>query len=134
MTLLHHKAFNPWSDIDRLFGALQDDGNWVPAFDITETDTAYTLTGDLPGLDQKDIAIRVEDSTLTVCGERKRTGKGDGAQVRRLERPRGKFARAFRLPEDVNEDEVKATYESGVLMLTLPKQEPVDTARVIAVN
>ncbi len=134
MTLLHHNAFNPWRDIDRLFGSLHDDRQWTPAFDIKEADDAYTLAGDLPGLAQKDIEVRVEDSILTVRGERKSADDGDRNSYRRTERRHGKFARAFRLPDDVNEEEMKAAYENGVLVLTLPKQEPVDTARVIAVN
>lgn len=134
MTLLHHNAFNPWRDIDRLFGSLQDDGHWTPAFDIKEADDAYTLAGDLPGLAQKDIEVRVEGGILTVRGERKGAEDADGNSYRRAERRHGKFARAFRLPDDVNDEELKAAYENGVLVLTLPKQEPVDTARVIAVN
>ncbi len=134
MTLLHHNAFNPWRDFDRLLGARQLQGNWTPAFDITETDDAYKLTGDLPGMPQRDIEVRVEDGILTVRGERKGPENGNLDRHRRIERRHGKFTRAFRLPDDVNEDEVKAAYENGVLVLTLPRQEPVDTARVITVN
>ena len=134
MTLLHHNAFNPWKDIDRLFGARQFHGNWTPAFDIAETDDAYTLTGDLPGLPQKDIDVRVENGILMVRGERQSADKGDTNRHRRIERRQGKFARAFRLPDNVNEEDVKATYENGVLVLTLPKHEPVETARIITVN
>ena len=134
MTLLHHNAFSPWRDIDRLLGARQFHGDWRPAFDITETDDAYTLTGDLPGLAQEDIEVRVEDGILTVRGERNDAENGDQNRYRRVERRHGKFVRAFRLPDDVNEEEVKAAYENGVLVLTLPRQEPVDTARVITVN
>ena len=134
MTLLRPNAFNPWRDFDRIFAALDQGGGWVPSFDSKVTDAAYVLTGDLPGMEQKELEVRVEDGVLTVRGERKAPEAGDAVRWHRRERPRGKFARAFRLPEDVNEAEVKATYENGVLELTLPRQEPVDTSRLIPVS
>ena len=134
MTLLRYNAWNPWRDFDRFLGTPQNERYWTPAFDVTETDDAFTLTGDLPGMHQKDIEVRVEDGILAVRGERKTADNAEQDVRRRIERRRGKFARTFHLPDNVNEEAVKAAYENGVLVLTLPKQEPVDTARVITVN
>lgn len=134
MTLLRYNAWNPWRDFDRFLGTLHDERHWTPAFDVTETDDAYTLTGDLPGMLQKDIEVRVEDGILTVRGERKTADNAGQDFRRRVERRHGNFARTFHLPDNVNEEAVKAAYENGVLVLTLPKQEPIDTARVITVN
>ncbi len=134
MTLLRYNALNPWREFDRFLGTLQDEGHWTPEFDIAETDEAYTLTGDLPGMVQEDIEVRLEDGILTVRGERKGADNGRQNFYRRIERRHGKFARMFHLPDTVNDEGVKATYENGVLVLTLPKQEPVDTSRVITVN
>ncbi len=134
MTLLQHHAFNPWMDFERILGAAGDEGRWAPDFDIAVTDSAYVLAGDLPGLNQKDIEIRIEDGRLTVRAERKGADRREDASWHRLERPSGKFERSFRLPEDVNDAEVKARYENGVLQLTLPREEPADTSRLIPVS
>ena len=134
MTLLRHSPFSPWRDFDHVFAPSQNRGGWEPAFDTKVTDTAYVLTGDVPGVAQKEIEIRVDGGVLTVRGERRADAGGGDVRWNRAERPRGKFARAFRLPPDVNEAKVKATYENGVLVLTLPRQEPVDTARLIPVH
>ena len=134
MTLLHHPSFNPWKELDRIFDAVSDDAGWTPSFDIAETDQAFVLRGDLPGVPQKDIEVRLEDDVLTVSGERKISRPEDEPRLICLCRPSGKFLRRFALPKDVNRDEVKATYVNGVLKLVVPKQEPVDTSRLIAVN
>ena len=134
MTLLHRNLFDPWRNFDRMLGAAGNGRSWAPAFDTAVTDAAYTLTGDVPGVSQKDIAIRVADGVLTVRAERAAPEESEGVRWQRLERPLGEFVRRFRLPEDVNEAEVKATYENGVLELTLPRQEPVDKARLVPVT
>ena len=134
MTLMRYNTFNPWRDFDRLFGVPHEARAWKPAIDIAETDESYILTGDLPGLSQKDIEVRVEDGTLTIRGERKAEGNGDQSCICHLERRHGKFRRTFRLPNDVNEDKVGASYEHGVLVVTLPKQEPAETARIITIH
>lgn len=108
-------------------------GASAPAFDSEETDTAYRLSADLPGMDPKAIEVRVEDGVLTVPGERKLRVRSDKARSYHLERRHGKFERAVRLPDNVKETQVKATYRNGVLELTLPK-DPVDTARLITIN
>ncbi len=132
MTLLHHNTFNPWSDADRLFGTLRNEASWAPAFDIEETDAAYVLRGDIPGMPQKDIEVRIEDGVLSLRGERKPPEAPP--RFSRRERPHGKFLRRFRLPDEVDADGVKASYVDGVLELTLPKREPVDTSRLIPVH
>lgn len=134
MTLLHHPSFNAWKDFDRLVGTFANAPAWVPAFDITETDEAFVLRGDLPGVSQEDIEVRLEDNVLGVSGERTVSQTEEGPRFIRLQRPSGKFRRRFALPENVNQDEVKASYVNGVLELVVPKQEPVDRSRLIAVN
>ena len=134
MTLLQHTSFNPWKEIDRFFSPITDQPTWMPAFDIAETDEAFVLRGDLPGVPQKDIEVRLEDNVLTVRGERKIAQPQGEPRLIRLRRPNGKFLRRFSLPKDVNRDEVKASYVDGVLELVIPKQAPVDTSRLITVN
>lgn len=132
MTLLHHKAFNPWSDVDRLFGSLMNEASWTPVFDIEETDAAYVLRGDIPGVPQKEIEVRIENGVLSLQGQRKQSEVG--SRFSRRERPHGKFLRRFRLPEEVDADGVKASYADGVLELSLPKREPADSSRLIPVH
>ena len=132
MHMLQHTPFNPWRPAFRLLGASAGQVNWRPAFDIAETDGAVVLRGDLPGIPQEDIEVRVEDDVLTVRGERKRAEKAE--DVARSERAFGRFERAFRLADSIDADGVKASFTNGVLELTLPKREPADTSRLIPIN
>ena len=104
----------------------------MPAFDIEETDSAYILRGDVPGTLQNAIEIRIDESVLTVRGER--TVSGSDAQFRHSERPHGHFVRRFHLPSAVDEDKVKASCSDGVLEVKLPKRSPVDTSRLIPIR
>lgn len=132
MHMLQHTPFNPWKPAFRLMGAPTDAASWLPAFDITETDNAVVLRGDVPGVLQEDIEIRVEDGILTVRGERERAEKVNG--FGRSERLFGKFKRTFRLGDSLDADGIKASYANGVLELTLPKREPAETSRLIPIN
>lgn len=134
MTLLQTTAFNPWKEIDRFLGGDPRGAAWRPAFDILETDDAYLLRGDLPGIPQKEIEVRLEDGVLTVSGDRSLPVPEGEPRALRRQRPSGKFRRRFILPEDVNGDEIKATYARGVLELAIPKAAPVDRSRLITVN
>ena len=132
MTLLPYNTFNPWPDASRFCGAPEHKTSWVPRFDIAETDKAFVLRGDLPGVTQKDVEVRIDEGLLSVSGERKPAA--DEERFSRRERPSGKFARRFWLPDTVDADGIKASYADGVLELTLPKQDPPDNARLIPVN
>ena len=134
MTLLQRTAYNPWREFDRLFGFGEIRSTWKPAFDIAETDSAYVLRGDLPGVKQDDIEVRVDDNSLTLRAERVFPEAEGEHAFRRIERPGGSFARTFVVPRNVNHDEVKASFENGVIELVLPKQEPVDSSRLIPVS
>ncbi len=103
---------------------------WSPRFDIAEDSGRFVLYADLPGLAESAIQIRVEDSTLTLSGER----DADLQNYTRRERPHGKFERRFRLPENVDDEAISAAYGNGVLVITLPKGEPEDHSRVISVH
>ena len=132
MHMLQHTPFNPWRPAFRLSGVPKDSASWLPAFDITDTENAVVLRGDVPGIPEEDIEVRIEDDVLTVRGERKRIEKVNG--FARSERLFGKFERVFRLGDSIDADGVKASYANGVLELTLPKREPADTSRLIPIN
>ena len=96
---------------------------WAPNVDIFETDNELVLKADIPGIDQKDIDIRIENGTLSIKGERKFEKEENNKGFHRMERSYGSFVRYFTLPETVDTEHVKAEYSNGVLNLTLPKKE-----------
>lgn len=96
---------------------------WSPAVDIFETDNELVLKADLPEVDPKNVAIQLENGTLTLKGERKFEQNQNGKGFHRIERSYGSFTRAFSLPDTVDGEKVKADYKNGVLTITLPKKE-----------
>lgn len=97
---------------------------WSPAVDIFETENELVLKADMPDVDPKNVAIQMENHTLTLKGERKFESENtNGKGYHRIERSYGKFVRAFSLPDTVEGDKVKADYKNGVLTVTLPKKE-----------
>ena len=96
---------------------------WSPAVDIVETEQALVLTADVPGVQLEDIAIQIEDGTLSFSGKREFEKKEANGAYHRIERSYGSFHRAFTLPETVDFEQVSAGYENGVLKITLPKKE-----------
>jgi HSP20 family protein len=96
---------------------------WNPVVDIFETDHDLVLKAELPGIDPKDVDIRVEDGTLYLKGERKQEKDVKEGAYHRVERSYGSFTRTFALPNSVNLDDIKADYKDGVLTLKMAKRE-----------
>jgi len=96
---------------------------WSPPVDIYETENELVLKADVPEVDPKNVAIQMENGTLTLKGERTFEEHRNGRGFHRIERGYGSFVRAFSLPDSVDPDKVKADYKSGVLTITLPKKE-----------
>ena len=96
---------------------------WTPAVDIYETDDAIILEAELPGMNEKDIEVKIEDNVLTIRGERKFEEERKEENYYRMERFYGTFQRSFTLPSNVDTDKVKAEYKKGILKVTLPKKE-----------
>lgn len=106
----------------------------TPPVDIVENAEGYTIHIDLPGFDRKTFKVVVNEGVLTVSGERGRPEPENADFFRSYERPVGRFYRAFRIPENVVDgNEVKASYENGVLTLKLRKREKAKP-RTIAVQ
>ncbi len=98
--------------------------DWAPSVDIDEEEDQYVIKADLPGVDKKDIEVKLENGVLSIRGEKhteKETGKG--TKRHRTERFHGTFARSFTLPDAVKADQVDASYKDGVLSLVIPKAE-----------
>ena len=94
---------------------------WMPAVDMVEEKDEIVVKADLPGLDQKDIEVTVQDSTLTIRGERKEEKEEKKEDYYYAERSYGAFVRSLPLPNGVEADKVKATFKKGVLEVRMPK-------------
>ncbi|HZQ91536.1 MAG TPA: Hsp20/alpha crystallin family protein [Terriglobales bacterium] len=97
-------------------------GTFVPPVDIYETENNIVLKLEVPGIQEKDIDVRVQDHTLVVRGERKFEEEEKQENFHRIERSYGAFSRSFTLPNTVDTENVSATYENGVLNITLAKR------------
>jgi HSP20 family protein len=111
---------------DLPFPRLFDHGHrapWQPCTDISETDAAYVVEVDLPGMTMPDLSVRLEGTTVMIAGQRQSTHSDSVNQRTRVERPCGAFQRAFTLPTAVQRDAVQAIYANGVLTITVPKAD-----------
>ncbi|MBW2005328.1 MAG: Hsp20/alpha crystallin family protein [Deltaproteobacteria bacterium] len=109
---------------------LGEEGMLVPAFDISETEKEYMITGEIPGIDAKELDITLLDGILTIKGEKKQEKEDKDENYHRVERHYGSFQRNFRIPEKVKTDKLDATYKDGVLKLTLPKAEASEAKKI----
>lgn len=142
--------FEPWSllqtelnRLNRMLGRqfFQDEDNsmvetsqWVPLVDIKEKSDRFILRADIPGIDPKDIQVTMENSTLSIKGERKEEhteeGGEEGREYTRTERIMGTFYRRFALPDTVDPDHITAKGKHGVLELTIPKREKAQPRKI----
>jgi HSP20 family protein len=111
-------------EIDRLFeDAFTRDGmSWTPAVDIKETETELRVELELPGLKPEDVEITAENGVLTIRGEKRSERKEDEqSRYHVVERTYGSFMRTFQLPQGVDEDQIAAEFDNGILSLRIPK-------------
>lgn len=108
------------------FGAMTRDesltGAFVPPVDVYEDENSIQVRLEVPGVEEKDIDIQLENNVLTVRGERKFEKEEKEENFRRIERRYGSFTRSFTLPNTVSSEGVQANYEKGVLKIQLPKR------------
>jgi HSP20 family protein len=117
MNRLFRESFSPESPEEALTTT-----NFAPPVDIYEDEHTITLKMEVPGIDEKDIDVRIEGNTLAVHGERKLEKDEKQENYRRIERQYGSFTRSFTLPSSVDPNEVSAHYDKGVLMIDLAKR------------
>ena len=130
------RALMPWTgmtslrkDMDRLFDRFVEPAwpempmlsEWEPTVDISEDKDTVTVTAELPGVEQKDIAVSLQDGVLTIKGEKQTEKEEKGKRYHRVERSYGSFYRAVRLPAAVEAGKVAAAFKDGVVTITLPK-------------
>jgi HSP20 family protein len=117
------------NEMSRFMNGLFSDGQnrtnqtWVPALDVWETDSDVVYAFDLPGIPEEDVSVEVKDDTLTVSAQREQRDEVKDGGFYRFERRYGSFARAVGLPQGVDQDQIAARYENGVLEIRVPKPE-----------
>lgn len=107
---------------------------FAPAVEASHTQDNYEICIELPGVAEDNIDIKIEHDMLTVSGEKRFTRREEGRDFFFTEFSYGKFQRSFRLPEDVDEDRVKASYTDGVLSVSIPKKDPGKVGKKIEIT
>jgi HSP20 family protein len=121
---------------DRMFSDWSVPSLWieenvvVPAFDITENEKEYVISGEIPGIDPKDLEVTLTDGILSIKGEKKQESEEKEENYHRIERHYGSFQRSFRLPKNIQRDELDANYKDGILRLTLPKSKESEVKNI----
>ena len=144
------------SDIDRLFDSMLKSSGWPslfdndgfdselwqktskflkPQVDISESNTGYTITVEVPGVEEKDISVQLNDDTLTIKGEKKQETVTDKDKFHSVERHYGSFQRVLCLPENADREHINASFKDGVLKLEIAKSaESEQESRSIKIN
>ena len=130
--------WEPFRDIDDMFDRVFSDAmrrwprvssderrvyDWAPAADVSETDDEYLIKAELPEVTKDDLNITVQEGVLTLAGERKAERREYNEKLHRVERFHGTFARRFTLPDDADEQRIKAESKDGILVIHIPKQK-----------
>ena len=132
-------TYQPWGlmnqfrqDMDKFFvhyGRQSEDQSaiatsaWVPPVDIKEETQQFVIQADIPGVDPKDIELSMENSVLTIKGERHAESQDEGQNYKRVERTYGSFYRRFSLPDTADSDKIMASGKNGELQIIIPKRE-----------
>ena len=96
-------------------------GEVVPHVEVSEEKQSYEISAELPGVEEKDVSLTLQDHMLTVSGEKKSERKEEKKEYSMSERRYGSFRRSFRVPDDVDEDKISAKFDKGVMTVILPK-------------
>ncbi|WP_373188129.1 Hsp20/alpha crystallin family protein [Halopseudomonas sp.] len=125
---------NGFFDIEPIWGR-GSAGMGLPAVDIAEKDDSYEITAELPGMDQKDIEIKMSNDSLIIKGEKKEDKEEKRKGYHLSERRYGSFQRVFNLPSGVNEEKIEAKFSKGVLRVSLPKKpEAIKKDKVVPIK
>jgi HSP20 family protein len=132
--------WEPFRDVDDIFDRFMADAlrrwpraqaegrtayDWAPAADVSETEGEYLIKADLPEVRKEDVSITVQDGVLTLSGERRQEKREETEKLHRVERSYGSFARRFALPENADEQAIRAESRDGVILIHIPKQKVV---------
>jgi HSP20 family protein len=140
MTAMRVIKWEPFRDVDDVFDRFLADAlrrfprqagegrpslDWAPLADVSETEGEYVIKAELPEVRKEDVSVTVMDGVLTLSGERKQEQREESAKVHRIERRYGSFARRFALPEDADEQAIRAESRDGVIVIRIPKHKVV---------
>ncbi|MFO7733584.1 MAG: Hsp20/alpha crystallin family protein [Candidatus Aminicenantes bacterium] len=103
---------------------------WAPSVDIYENENEVVLCAEIPGVEEKDVEIKVEDNNLIIKGERKFEKEAKEENYHRVERSYGSFFRSFALPSYIEQDKIEAEHENGVLRVRMPKKAELKPRKV----
>ena len=117
----HGSDLSPFG-FNRMLWPRTIDGMLRPTLDLGATDKDYTVSVEVPGVDEKDVKVEIANDTLTIRGEKKHETEQKNKNYYRMERSYGSFQRVLSLPEDVDQDAVSATFKNGVLVVTMPRK------------
>ncbi len=127
-------------DLFSLFKQFTDDPLWkkptrwnqfqAPSLDLSETEEDYLIEIEAPGMDPEDLDITLSDNTLTVKGEKVQSKTDEERDYHRTERRYGSFTRQVHLPDSVNEEDIEAEYERGILRISVPKVEEASRKQI----
>lgn len=106
------------------------DSAWVPSIDVEEDEKSIHVRAEIPGIDEKDLNVTLEDNVLTISGEKKEERKEENKRYVIAERRFGSFKRSITLPDEVKADSVKATFKNGVLTIDFEKKEVSQPKRI----
>jgi len=109
--------------VGKPLGADLSERGWMPAVNIFEDEDSIEVVAELPGMEEKDIEVKVENNVLMLTGEKTLEREENNGSYHLIESRRGSFARSFSLPGTVDQEKIEANYEKGVLKLMLPKKE-----------
>jgi len=104
--------------------------DWMPSVDISETEAGYLIKAEIPEVKKEDVKVTIENGMLTISGERKQEKEEKDKKFHRIERSYGSFVRSFRMPDDAEENTVKADFKDGMLNVTLPKSAKTESKAV----
>ena len=133
MTLMRYTRPNDSNMMSKRFSDIMDEffndavksrrDSFVPSIDISETEDQFLISAELPGMKKEDITINLENSRLSISGKRTFEKEDKGKKYHRVETSYGSFERSFQLPDNVDEESISASYENGLLNISIQKNE-----------
>lgn len=142
---LHREVDRLFENAFRGFGVSPFNGNVFPIMttagllkpqvDIGATEKEYSITVEVPGVDEKDVKVEITDNTMTIHGEKKQEKEEKDKNYYRVERSYGSFQRVLSLPDDADQEKIKATFKKGILTIKMPrKAAPKSKVQQIPIN
>jgi HSP20 family protein len=113
---------------------LKAESEFVPRLNVSETDLAYKVMVELPGMEEKDFDVTIEDNLLRIKGEKKAETENKDEHYHRFESSYGSFERILRLPEAIDSEASKASFKNGILTLEIPKDKEISRVKKLKIS